>query len=252
MNKHKNLVQSLQNLGLKDTEANVYISALEQGKATALSLAKETKIKRGTVYEIISRLIDRGFLKVAIANSNRCFIAEDPRSITSKFNEYTDNLSELLPEFLAIKNNNEIKPKVTYFEGEDEVWQIYEDTLKENKPILSYTSVFDINNLLDPKKIENYIRRRTEKQIPIKIIALDSIVSQKWTTNSKEELREIRLIPREIYNFSADVEIYGNKVAIVSFKEKIFGLIIESEQIAQMQKMAFELMWQGSSMYKCR
>lgn len=56
----------------------------------------------------------------------------------------------------------------------------------------------------------------------------------------------MRLVSKEQYDFSADVEIYGDKVATISFKEKIFGVVIESTQISQMQKAAFELMWKGA------
>ncbi len=247
MTKYPQLVATLTNLGIKESEVMVYLTVLEQGQVTILSLSRTTGIKRGTVYEITGRLMDRGFVKTTLSGKRRFLVAEDPRILTAKFKEYSDTLSSQLPQLLALQNVNENKPKITYYEGEDEVWQIYEDTIRTGQPILSYTSVIDIYNLLlDPKKVEEYIRRRVEKKIPVRVIALESDVSRLWAKRAKEELREIKLIPKETYNFSADVEIYGNKVAIVSFKEDIFGIVIESEQIAQMQKMAFELMWNGA------
>ena len=214
-----------------------------------MSLARATRVRRGTVYEVTNRLIDSGFIKVIISGGRRHFIAEDPRAVAARYKEYSETFSSQLPEFLAIQNASEIKPKITYFEGEDEVWKIYDDTLKQDQIILSYTSVIDMNLLLDPKNIENYIRRRVERRIPVKIIALDSEVSRQWKVRGREELREIRLIPKERYNFSADVEIYGNKVAVISYKEKVFGIIIESDQISQMYRSAFELMWQWTNPY---
>jgi len=246
----KILTTTLRNLGLKETEAVVYLSALEQGYSTVLSLSEQTNIKRGTVYEITARLIDRGFLKVTKKDGHRYLISEDPKVLSVRFNEYAQNFTAKLSEFLALQNENETKPKITYYEGEDEVWQIYEDTLAEGKPICSFTSVIDIYDLLSREKIEDYIKRRAEKKIPIRIIALDSPESRLWAEKSKEALREMRLINKEQYNFSADVEIYGNKVATVSFKDKIFGVVVESEQISQMQKAAFELMWEGAEKYR--
>lgn len=247
MAQYPELIATFTRLGLKESEVAVYLATLEQGQATILTIAKATGIKRGTVYEITNRLIDKGLLKVTVSEGRRFLIAEDPRILTAKFKEYADTLAVQLPQLLALQNTNENKPKITFYEGEDEVWQIYEDTLRTGQPILSYTSVIDIYNLMNPKKIEEYIKQRVLRKIPIRIIALDSQASQLWKKRSKEDLREIRIIPKETYNFSADVEIYGNKVAIVSFKEDVFGLIIESEQISQMYKSAFELMWQGAS-----
>lgn len=242
------IITILDQLGLKPTESKVYFAALEQGKSTALSLARATGIKRGTVYEIIDRLTDKGFLKTVQADTKRHFLAEDPKVISERLEEYSQQFKNSLPDLLAIASQGSTRPKVTFFEGEDEIWQIYEDTIKEGQPILSYTSVLDLYHLLEPRKIEHYIKRRTEKKLPIRIIAIDSPESRQWAMREEEELRETRLVPREMYNFAADVEIYGNKVAMVSFKKNLFGIIIESEQIAQMQKVVFELMWQGAKM----
>ena len=244
------LVRTLTKLGLKESEVSTYLSVLEQGQSTILAISKATNIKRGTVYEITNRLIDRGFLKVTFSEKKRYFIAEDPRILTSKYREYTDALMLQLPQLLALQNAKENKPKITFYEGEDEVMQIYEDTLRTGQPIFSYTSVLDIYNLLSTENIEGYIKARVAKKIPVKIIALDSHAARLWSERGEKEFREIRLIPKEQYDFSADVEIYDNKVAIVSFKEDVFGIMIESEQISQMMRSAFNLMWQASTRVK--
>ena len=238
----------LEHLGLKKTETRVYLTTLEQGKTTILAIAKATGIKRETIYGIATRLVDKGFLKITISEKKRYFIAEDPRIITARFKGYSEALFAKLPQLLAMQNSNENKPKVTYYEGEDEVWQIYEDTLRVGKPFVSFTSAIDMNRLLDPKNIENYIRRRVEKKIPTKTVAIDSELSRNWLKTAKNEFREIRLIPKEQYNFSATIEIYGNKVGIISYREDVFGLMIESEQISQMFKVAFELMWESAKL----
>jgi len=45
------------------------------------------------------------------------------------------------------------------------------------------------------------------------------------------------------FRFDADTEIYANKVALISYRENFLGVIIESKEISQMQRSAFELMW---------
>ena len=39
------------------------------------------------------------------------------------------------------------------------------------------------------------------------------------------------------------MEIYANKVALISYKEDFLGIIIESQEINQMMKAAFGIMW---------
>lgn len=252
MAKQPQLLATLTKLGLKESEAQIYMTTLEQGETTILLLAKATGIKRGTVYEITNRLLERGFLKVTMAEKRRFLVAEDPQTISAKFKEYSDTLFSQLPQFLALQNSNEYKPKITYYEGEDGIWQILDDTLHQNEEILSFDSVANIYHLVNPQKVEDYIKRRVTKKISTRIIALESDVSKLWLKRGVEELRDIRIIPKAKYNFAADIEIYGNKVAIMSYKDHLFGIVIESEQISQLYRSAFELMWQGAATYSRR
>jgi sugar-specific transcriptional regulator TrmB len=246
MEKQDHLTTLLSRFGLKEPEACVYLAALELGPSSVLSLARATDIKRGTVYEIVDRLVDRGLLKIAKDGKRRSFIAEDPQSLTDSLTESIQQLTAVLPQLLALQQQNVRKPTITYYDGEEEIWHIYRDTLTSGGPILSFTSVIGVYDLLEPKRIERYIRERVEKKIPVRIIAVDSKESREWMQRGSDELRDIRLVPRESALFSADVEIYGSKVAIISFKQGLFGLVIDNEQIAQMFRAAFELMWQAA------
>ncbi len=48
------------------------------------------------------------------------------------------------------------------------------------------------------------------------------------------------------WDFTADMQICNNKITIVSPKENFICLVIDSKEISQMLKMAFELMWKGA------
>ncbi|MBI3573343.1 MAG: hypothetical protein HY092_04045 [Candidatus Kerfeldbacteria bacterium] len=242
----KNLLAVLEEIGLKEHEAALYLTANVLGRSTVLSLSRAAKIKRGTVYETLPRLIERGLLREIMIDEKRFFVAEDPRFVASNFHQRVKNLEQALPQFLALQNANTKKPKVTYFEGESEVWKIYEDTLATGLPILSYTSVTGVYEHLDPRRIDDYFTRRTEKKIPIRVLAVDSPESRKWAAQAQKYLRDMRIVPAGQYAFSADVEIYGDKVAIISYIDGLFGIILESPQISQLQRWAFELMWQAA------
>lgn len=244
---NKNEASTLfERFGLRARDADLYLAALEGGRNTALSLSRRTGIKRGTVYEIVERLKERGFLRTTKLDARRYIEAVSPKDVGERFKESAQLFDRMVPDLIALQPAHMPRPRITFFEGEDEVWQIYEDTLKEKKPISSYTSVTDLYHLLTPHRIENYIRKRAEKKIPIRILAVDSPESRRWARRGPMELRETRLVRGRTHDFAADVEIYGNKVAIVSFKSNLFGVLIESEQIAQMQLLAFELMWNAA------
>jgi hypothetical protein len=70
-------------------------------------------------------------------------------------------------------------------------------------------------------------------------ISPENIMLQKRDTS---ELRETRLLPKDIFASNIEVGMFGSTVYIVDYKE-LFGLIIESTEIARTLRMIFEIVW---------
>ncbi len=62
----------------------------------------------------------------------------------------------------------------------------------------------------------------------------------------KEELRQCRLIDIEKFPFKNQINIFGNKIMIASYRDQM-GVIIESKEIADTQRAIFELAWLGAA-----
>lgn len=56
-------------------------------------------------------------------------------------------------------------------------------------------------------------------------------------------MRDTRFLPEEKMTFSPEVNIYNNKMLIASWKEKM-AIIIESKELADLQKLSFNLLWE--------
>jgi hypothetical protein len=65
---------------------------------------------------------------------------------------------------------------------------------------------------------------------------------------SKEYLRTVHLIPKEKFDFSPEIYLYDNKLAVMSLKEK-FGFTLESKEIVDALKVAWELAWERAAEY---
>ncbi|MFH0854627.1 MAG: helix-turn-helix domain-containing protein, partial [bacterium] len=57
-----NYSKDLQQIGLSDKEASVYLAALELGPTNIQALTKKSAIKRSTVYDIIKNLKNHGLM----------------------------------------------------------------------------------------------------------------------------------------------------------------------------------------------
>lgn len=67
-------------------------------------------------------------------------------------------------------------------------------------------------------------------------------ISIERISHNQEEMRDTRFLPEEKMTFSPEVNIYNNKMLIASWKEKI-AIIIESKELADLQKITFDLLW---------
>ena len=57
-----NVALLLKEYGLEDNEIKVYLYLVGKRELTAYNIAKETKIHRSTCYDILDRLISKGFV----------------------------------------------------------------------------------------------------------------------------------------------------------------------------------------------
>jgi HTH-type transcriptional regulator, sugar sensing transcriptional regulator len=236
----------LEEIGFSKKKAKIYLAILELGDASAINIAKEVGIKRTTVYNILPELISDGFVKKTIKNKKSIFFVENPDLLKTHLEEKLELIEKNLPGFRSLQNIFPFKPKITFYEGFGGIKELYKDTLDSSKSgdaILSLTGITDYQRLMPQDISREYIENRIKKKIRIKVIATDSEVAQKWKESSIRELREIRIIKEADFKFDGDMEIYGNKVALISYRENFMSVVIESKEITQMQRMAFKLMW---------
>ena len=99
----------------------------------------------------------------------------------------------------------------------------------------------DVEHTL-PHYFPEYYKRRTQKGIKIKAIFPNTPMARARSDQDKNENRETALVPPEDYFFSPEINIYGNKIMIASWREKL-GVTIESAEIAGAMKTIFKLAW---------
>ncbi len=238
--------RTLENIGFSKKKAKIYLAILELGEASVIEIGKKSGLKRTTVYNIIPELITEGLVKKSIKNKKRFFFIEDPALLKTNIEEKMNAIKKSLPELKAMQTLIPYKPKITFYEGLGGAKDLYRDTLNSLLPggtILSFTGLTDFYELIPKDFSRWYIEERIKRKIRIKVITPKSKTADEWQKNAAKELREIKIINNPDFKFDGDTEIYGNKVALISYKENFMGVIIESKEISQMQRTAFELLW---------
>ena len=243
---NKEIIKTLQDIGLSKEEVEIYLAGLELGESTVQNIAKKAGIKRPTAYLIIDSLIKKGLFYQTFKGKKRLFGAQNPKDLEVELKRKAFELTKIMPELNSIYNTLEFKPKVRFYEGVAGTMAVYNDMLDltpENGEMLSFAGMKNLFDTLPKEFAIDYFTRRIKKNIKPKIIAIDSEESREWVKNAEEEMREILIVPENQSNFSGDIEIYGDRVALISYKENFMTIVVESKEIANMQRLMFNLIW---------
>lgn len=233
----------LEQFGLQGKKADVYLAALELGSSSVIDIAKKAGIKRTTCYDILQDLIGEGLISETSKGKKRLFVGEDPEKIQRNLKNKERLFSEILPQLQSIHNVRGAKPKIRFYEGKEGLKEVYEDTLENNREILSFGS-YDVVHMLGMDWAQDYLKKRTKKEIYVRaIVPGEQRMVKDFIEKDQEQRRSTKTIDPKKYPFSIEINIYGHqKVALMSAKEEI-GLIIEGQEIHNTMKLIFELIW---------
>jgi HTH-type transcriptional regulator, sugar sensing transcriptional regulator len=238
--------ETLNQIGIEGKKADVYLACLEIGGATAYLIAKKTGLKRPTVYDIVNQLIKEGLVHKALRGNIKHYSPADPEVLWHRAREKERKIRFIMDDLQNLYNAPKTKPFIRYFEGEEGIKEMYEDSLrscKKGDEILAYVGEDVYRDM--PEYLEDYIQRRVEKNIRIRGIYKKSLLAGKFMEKNREQLREVKILSEQEMPFSNETDIYKNKIAIASYGVEMFGMIIESEEIARSQKAIFELLWKN-------
>lgn len=236
------LTKILENLGLTSKEAKIYLANLEIGSSPVSAIAQNAKMNRVTSYDILEKLVQKGLVSFISKNKIKYFTAIDPELLIVDFKKKTLELEQALPDLKRLHGDTS-HPQVHYFEGLEGIKHIYADTLTSKTEILNYCNSEEIRKFL-PNYDKDYVQKRVKKNIFLRGIAPNDQYGIDVQSHDSSSNREIRLIPKDQFNFTNEINIYDDKVAIISFKNELIGMIIESAEVANTQRAIFKMVWE--------
>ena len=235
----------IQSIGLEPHEAKLYLAGLKLGAAPASSYAKATKFNRVTTYNHLESLVKSGVFSAIKKQRGKWYEPIAPESLSIEARKNVESLERSLPDLRAMMGKHHRTPRVRYFEGVDGIRKVYQDTLTAEGELLNFANSEIVREFWKEYDLE-YVKQRVKKGIFLKGIAPDDKMGRKVHGQDKKNLREIRLVSVKDFPITNEINIYDNKVAIVSFAEdeaELFGVIIESKEVAETQKQIFKMAW---------
>lgn len=235
----------LQKLGLSKKEAQLYLISLETGPATIAKLAQKSGLKRGTIYEFLGEMIEKGILEITISGKRKLYSGVEPKKLNKIIERQKAILDNLIPDLSMMAIGSSEKPRIKFYEGKDAILSVYYEILDLpiGTEVVGFATFEGIHKLYSQKIIDSYIKKRAERKIKQKLIVPSDEYAQIHSAENKKEARETIMIPKEKFNINNEVNIYQNKVVITSLGEENVAVVIESKQIADSQRAIFNLLW---------
>lgn len=247
------ILKLLKEYGLTDKEISVYLSLIKLGPSPVRILALESKVNRGTTYDILKNLISQGLVSYYNKQSHQYFSAESPEKLILAVEHKQRNLEEVkkniehgLPFLKVAFEKQGGKPVMKLYEGSIGLKQILVDVLNvfENsklKEYYVYSSGTETHRKVIYKEFADFSKKRVAKKIKVKTIVLGEgggligLDERKWI---KIENKDFKMTHQIIYN---------GKLALMTLDDSgnPIGVLIENEAIYEMQKMIFESNWKN-------
>ncbi len=246
--RNMNIHTTLNQYGLSDEEVKVYLVILENGGSFVSKISQLARIKRTTVYLIVDRLSKKNLINKYPTKKGLKIVASDPNILFKRSKKIHEDIIQILPSLKAIEKRGIDKPNVKYFSGEEGFIYVCEESIKKpSSEVLFLGSLKDLYaTITDEYDQSIYIPTRLKKKINIKMLVFEDEYTKKLEKVAKKELREIRFLSKHAFSPSS-MFIYGNTVALFTSKKELMAVVVESEDLAIMEKNKFNLLWRQAT-----
>jgi len=230
---------------LNPKEAAIYYQLLRLRQALPGTLSKLSGVKRPTTYLILDQLVSKGYVNKYSKGNANYFQPVNPKLILEEQKRKIDGIEKLIPQLekLSYFEDSKIEPKVSFYEGKTGLIRIMEDTLTSKTDLLCWADVGAAIGSCLSSYYPTYIKKKVKNKLFLKGIFIKEEGGLLFKSRGDEELREVYLIPQDQFSFENEINIYDDKVAIISHMDEI-GVIIKNENIADTQRAIFNFAFQ--------
>ena len=249
------LLAKLQNLGLTEYEAKVYLALAQHGRLSAKEISTYSNVPQNRVYETAEVLKDKGLCDI-IPGLPKRFEAFEPKiAINNLISDKQDTLNKLKKNSNKIINDlnktkhKEIEPKTKFWVVSGSRHEIEEKRLALK--LLAKKEVKNIISVTRPPKYETKYRRHYKKMVNKEITFKTIFSSKKGIKNWIEFYKSIGG-KIKIHKFPphAKIGIVDNKLAYLEstqgLEKEWFLIWTNSKPLVQILDYYFDLLWKES------
>ena len=238
----------LRKAGLTESQAKGYLALIQHGSLSPGELAEKTGETRTNGYMICEKLEQLG-LATKKDGRKAVYMPESPTRLKQllinrqkRLKEADTQLAGILPTLLSTYRLATDKPGTIYLEGTDSLKRVYDDIIQTGETIHIFPSSYDRDDPETAAMIDSQIKRQRAANIKTEVLLRQDIFDQlSDTDNSLFEAR-----PTTLGALDAQIIIYGDNIAITTFRSGVVTTIITSTPIADTFRQLFANQWDHS------
>lgn len=231
----------LQDFGLTDKQATAYLALYRLGEATAYQVAKESGLKRPTVYLTIDELRKKGLVLVTPHKKKHIYTAKNPHEFIYEFQGRVARSSQqvlaLLPALSVPSNNTKV------FSGSGALSQglAYGMYSAGNQEVLAFYSGIYPRTKIKPEYNEHF-EEMGRLGYKLRSIVPSNSLDQSFRARDLEFGFESKKIDVALFSSSISVEIFNSHVKFIVHKAQEV-IVIENQDTVRFFRQIFEIAW---------
>lgn len=233
---------------LDPKEANVYLTTLSLGEASASTIARKIWQKRITTYDILKKLSSKGIVIKTVKGWVFRFRAVSPEILFQQQKEqmhsHLQHLEEILPLLERLAPAGTGKPAIHIYEWLEGLKTMYEESLNSD-----YQDVIIGKQDMHPEfaayLYDHFIPRRIKKWMQVRVIysnQYEADIVEK--NNPQDDFREIFVLDHELFNIGNALFLHSeDKFSLAMFHEhEMIWVTIKSRTIHDSLRSIFTML----------
>ena len=242
-------LQALEQIGLTEHEARVYLALLKLGQTTAGPIVDEAHVTRSKIYDLLERLKQKGLVSYITKNATKYFSAADPKNLLNYIEQKEHELKaekeavqKIIPQLALEQALAKSKKIAEVFLGLRGMENAFNAMAAEFNPRNTYYA-FGAGKGESIAQIQVFFSRlhqkRIEKKVQSKIIFN---LSSRGTFASQEKSKwvEARYL---LHSTPAAINIYKDYVIIAILNQEPITFLLKNQEAADSFKEYFNVMW---------
>lgn len=240
---HK-ITKKLIGAGLSEKEAEVYYAGLLLGPTTVLKIARQTNLKRSTVYSVIDSLIAQGLFRVDETNLKKLFVAENPQNIIGLVEEKVAKAKSVIPDLEILFKKSGKEALIKTYEGLPAMQAIIDRFIDETKSgEFRYGIGGDLGwHDIDPQRQEKYFKWRERITLDTRFMFTESARAVLHQEKAHVLQNKIKVLPSHV-KLGIDITVTPHFVVIMKLTNPMTAVVIEDKEVIETYRQLFLFIW---------